>query len=157
MGFIIVNMKKVNGELVPDKYFIRDTGDDFCGTIVISKSKNSAKFYDTFDAMKIDLDKINKSKIWNFQPLEISREDYMKLLEIRDFVSLSETFYKKTLSEKEKEVIFNLGHSVYTPDFVEHWINRNDIVDINAPAALQAVAAKAYYQAVVRMIKSNLI
>ena len=72
----------------------------------------------------------------------------MKTLEERDFVHTQESFYKKILSEEEKSIIIKLGHTIYTPDFIEHWINRNDIVSINAPAALQAVAAKAYYQAI---------
>lgn len=34
---------------------------------------------------------------------------------------------------------------------MEEWINRNDNVFVNAPAALQAMSAKGYYEAVKRM------
>lgn len=56
-----------------------------------------------------------------------------------------------TITEKEKEIIINLDHPLYTVDFLEHWINRNDNVFVNAPSALQAMAAKGYYQAVKQM------
>lgn len=58
------------------------------------------------------------------------------------------------LTEKEKELINNLGHALYTSDYIEEWINRNDNVFINAPAALNAMAAKGYWQAVKQMTKN---
>lgn len=49
---------------------------------------------------------------------------------------------------REKEIIEKLGHPVYTAEFVEQWIGRNDNVYANAPAALQAMGAKGFYEAV---------
>ncbi len=53
-----------------------------------------------------------------------------------------------TLSEKEKAIIKQLDHPCYTVEFLEKWINRNDNPMANAPAALQAMGAKGYYEAV---------
>jgi hypothetical protein len=58
---------------------------------------------------------------------------------------------KWCLSETEKTIIAGLGHPIYTADFIQEWINRNDSVFANAPAALQAVAAKGFYEAVKAM------
>jgi hypothetical protein len=52
------------------------------------------------------------------------------------------------LSGAERTVLTRLKHPIYTAEHVEHWINRNDPVFINAPAALQAAAAKGFYAAV---------
>lgn len=52
------------------------------------------------------------------------------------------------LSEQEKNIIEMLGNNLYTVEFIEHWINRNDNVTVNAPSALQAMGAKGYYTAV---------
>lgn len=57
------------------------------------------------------------------------------------------------MTEKEKEIVNKLGHNLYTVEFLERWIYRNDYVEINAPAALQAMGAKGYYQAVQQMAK----
>lgn len=62
---------------------------------------------------------------------------------------------KIILTEKEKELINNLGHSLYTVDYLEHWINRNDNVFVNAPAALNAMGAKGYYDAIRHMIRTE--
>ena len=55
------------------------------------------------------------------------------------------------LTDAEKQIITELGHTLYTVDFVELWINRNDNVLINPAAALQAMGAKGYYDAVHQM------
>lgn len=55
------------------------------------------------------------------------------------------------MTEREKEIVKKLDHSLYTVEFLEEWINRNDNVFTNAPAALQAMGAKGYYEAVKSM------
>lgn len=55
---------------------------------------------------------------------------------------------KKILSEKEKEVIKRINHPLYTIEFIEEWINRDDNVAINAVAALQAMGVEGFYEAV---------
>lgn len=57
------------------------------------------------------------------------------------------------ITEKEKMIINSLNHSLYTVEYLQHWINRNDDVSINAPSALQAMGAKGYYQAVKQIAK----
>ena len=55
------------------------------------------------------------------------------------------------MTDREKEIVKDLNHSLYTVEYLEEWINRNDNVFVNAPAALQAMSAKGYYEAVKRM------
>lgn len=55
------------------------------------------------------------------------------------------------LTEIEKKIINDIADPLYTADFVEKWINRDDNVIINPFAALQAMGAKGYHQAVKRM------
>ena len=55
------------------------------------------------------------------------------------------------MTDREKEIVKRLNHSLYTVEYLEEWINRNDNVFVNAPAALQAMSAKGYYEAVKRM------
>lgn len=52
------------------------------------------------------------------------------------------------LTEKQKEIVRRLDHSLYTVEFLEEWLNRNDNVFVNAPAALQAMGADGFYAAV---------
>lgn len=52
------------------------------------------------------------------------------------------------MTAKEREIVERLNHPVYTTDFLEEWIHRKDNVFINAPAALQAMGAKGFYEAV---------
>lgn len=59
----------------------------------------------------------------------------------------------KKLTAQEIEVIEKLGHKIYTPEFVEEWINRNDDIFINAPAALQSMGAKGFYDAIKCIVK----
>ena len=61
-----------------------------------------------------------------------------------------------TLTNKEKEIINRLGDELYTVEFLEEWLNRNDNVFTNAPAALQAMGAKGYYEAVRHMAEQEL-
>lgn len=55
------------------------------------------------------------------------------------------------LSEREKEIIKELNHPLYTVGFLEAWVGRNDNVMVNAPAALQAMGANGFYTAVHQM------
>lgn len=55
------------------------------------------------------------------------------------------------MTDKEKEVIRELNHPLYTVEFLEEWKDREDNVFANAPAALQAMGAKGYYEAVKQM------
>lgn len=52
------------------------------------------------------------------------------------------------MTEREKEIITKLNHELYTVEYVEHWINRNDSVALNASAALQTMGAHGFYEAV---------
>lgn len=52
------------------------------------------------------------------------------------------------LSDREKAIIEELSHPEYTVEWIEEWINRNDNVFVNAIAALQAMGAKGFYEAV---------
>ncbi len=56
------------------------------------------------------------------------------------------------MTEKERKIVEALRDELYTVDFLEEWLGRNDNVFANAPAALQAVAASGYYRAVQRMV-----
>ena len=56
------------------------------------------------------------------------------------------------ITDKEKELITKLGDPYYTVSNIEKWINRNDNVFANAPAALQAMGIKGYYEAMKRMV-----
>ena len=55
------------------------------------------------------------------------------------------------LTDKEKELITKLGDPYYTVSNIEKWINRSDNVFTNAPAALQAMGVKGYYEAIKHM------
>ncbi len=63
----------------------------------------------------------------------------------------------RLLTEKEKEAIIKLNDPLYTADFVEEWINRSDNIVMNPAAALKAISAKGYHQAVRNMIKAGLV
>lgn len=56
------------------------------------------------------------------------------------------------MTEQERKLVEDLRDELYTVDFFEEWLGRNDNVFANAPAALQAVAASGYYRAVQRMV-----
>lgn len=55
------------------------------------------------------------------------------------------------MTEKEKEIVRELNHPLYTVEFLEEWKDRDDNVFVNAPAALQAMAVKGFYEAVKMM------
>lgn len=55
---------------------------------------------------------------------------------------------KKELTEKQKEIVNKFNHGLYTVEFLEERINRTDNVFVNAPAALQAMGASGFYEAV---------
>lgn len=55
------------------------------------------------------------------------------------------------MTDKEKEIVKKLNHPLYTVEFLEEWKDREDNVFVNAPAALQAMGAKGYYEAVKQM------
>ena len=59
------------------------------------------------------------------------------------------------MTDREKDIVKRLNHSLYTVEYLEEWVNRNDNVFVNAPAALQAMGAKGYYEAVKRMAASE--
>lgn len=59
------------------------------------------------------------------------------------------------MTAKEREIVERLNHRVYTTDFLEEWIHRKDNVFINAPAALQAMGAKGFYEAVKQIAKNE--
>lgn len=52
------------------------------------------------------------------------------------------------MDEREKEIVKKIAHPLYTVEYLENWIKRNDNVFTNAPAALAACAAKGFYAAV---------
>ena len=53
------------------------------------------------------------------------------------------------LTDAEKAVIEQLGHSLYSVDFIENWISREpENVFVNAPAALQQMGVNGYLEAV---------
>ena len=49
---------------------------------------------------------------------------------------------KITITEKQEAIIRRLNDPLYTVEFLKEWVNRNDNVFINAPAALQAMGRK---------------
>lgn len=55
---------------------------------------------------------------------------------------------KITLTDREKEIVSSLAHPLYTVEYIEGWINRNDNVFVNAPAALNTMGAWGFYEAV---------
>lgn len=55
------------------------------------------------------------------------------------------------MTDREKQIVKQLNHPLYTVEFLEEWKKRNDNVLTNAPAALQAMGAKGFYEAVHQM------
>lgn len=55
---------------------------------------------------------------------------------------------KITITEKQEAIIRRLNDPLYTVEFLKEWVNRNDNVFINAPAALQAMGARGFFAAV---------
>ena len=55
---------------------------------------------------------------------------------------------KITFTEKQEAIIRRLNDPLYTVELLKEWVNRNDNVFINAPAALQALGASGFFAAV---------
>lgn len=62
---------------------------------------------------------------------------------------------KITLTENQKAIVTRLGDTVYTPDYLEEWLNRSDSVYINAPAALSSMGANGFYKAVLAIERAE--
>lgn len=58
-----------------------------------------------------------------------------------------------TLTENQKRIIKQLNDSLYTISFLEEWLNRQDNVFTNAPAALQTMGAQGFYRAILAIEK----
>lgn len=61
----------------------------------------------------------------------------------------------KTMTDKEKEVVKELNHPLYTVEFLEEWKGREDNVFVNALSALQAMGANGFYEAVKRIAENR--
>lgn len=61
------------------------------------------------------------------------------------------------ISDKQKQIIRKLDHKLYTVEFLEEWLNRNDSVFVNAPAALQAMGADGFFAAVKMIEKLEVV
>lgn len=55
------------------------------------------------------------------------------------------------MTEREKEIVRRLMRPVYTVDYLEEWLKREDNVFANPIAALSAMGAKGFYSAVQAM------
>lgn len=64
---------------------------------------------------------------------------------------------KIKLTEKQKGIVTKLNDELYTVDYLEEWLNRNDNVYINAPAALSAMGATGFYRAVLAMEQAEIL
>lgn len=62
---------------------------------------------------------------------------------------------KITLTDNQKAIVTRLGDTVYTPEYLEEWLNRNDSVYINAPAALSSMGANGFYKAVLAIERAE--
>lgn len=60
---------------------------------------------------------------------------------------------KIVLTRKERMCIEELGDSIYTPKFIEEFVNRDENVFNNAPVALQIMGCDGYLKAVRNMLK----
>lgn len=52
------------------------------------------------------------------------------------------------MTERERDIVMRLGHPVYTVDYLEEWLNREDNVIINPVVALSIMGAQGFYAAV---------
>lgn len=59
------------------------------------------------------------------------------------------------LTDKEKEIVRKLNHELYTVEYLEEWLSRNDNVFIDPMKALNTMAAHGYYTAVKKMIEQQ--
>lgn len=80
-------------------------------------------------------------------PATVLREDGPAILPVeeeREEIDMG----KITITEKQEAIIRRLNDPLYTVEFLKEWVNRNDNVFINAPAALQAMGASGFFAAV---------
>lgn len=61
------------------------------------------------------------------------------------------------LTDREKAIVTEMNHDLYTVEFLEHWLNRNDSVSLDAAAALQIMGANGFYEAVKLMAAGSII
>ena len=61
------------------------------------------------------------------------------------------------MTDKEKEVVKKLNNPLYTVEFLEEWLTRYDDVFCNPVAALQAMGAKGFYDAVHSIVENKLM
>lgn len=59
------------------------------------------------------------------------------------------------MTDREKAIVTELNHDLYTVEFLEHWLNRNDSVSLDAAAALQIMGANGFYEAVKLMAEGS--
>lgn len=59
------------------------------------------------------------------------------------------------MTDREKAIVTELNHNLYTVEFLEHWLNRNDSVSLDAAAALQIMGANGFYEAVKLMAEGS--
>ena len=59
------------------------------------------------------------------------------------------------MTDKEKKIVRGLNHPLYNVKYLEEWKDREDNVFINAPAALQSMGAKGFYDAVCCIVQSQ--
>ncbi len=52
------------------------------------------------------------------------------------------------MSEKEKKIIKDFRHPIFTVEYLEEWTNRNDSICLSPVCALQIAEAKGFYEAV---------
>lgn len=76
----------------------------------------------------------------------ILRENSAEILPVKESEEMS--VEKITITENQKRIIQRLDDPHYTVENLQEWINRNDNVFVNAPAALEAMGAKGFFTAV---------
>lgn len=59
------------------------------------------------------------------------------------------------MTDREKAIVRELNHPLYTVEFLDEWKDREDNIFSNAPAALQAMGANGFYAAVKKMAENQ--
>lgn len=62
---------------------------------------------------------------------------------------------KIIMTDREKKVVTELDHELYTVEYLEHWLNRNDSIALNPSAALQTMGAQGFYEAIRLMAEGS--
>ncbi len=57
------------------------------------------------------------------------------------------------LTQQEKIMVEMLGHPIYTVEYLEEWLSRDDNVLANPIAALSSMGAHGFYEAVKAIVK----